>query len=225
MVKRTKLMERKMPNYTKGEERFNMISHIVGGGLGVVMLVLAVVFAAVHGNVAGVVGGAIYGATLIILYAMSSIYHGLDPKLKAKRVFRILDHCSIFLLIAGTYTPIILSGILKVDPAVGWWMFGIIWGVAILGIILNAIDIKKFEKFSLVCYIAMGWCILARADLIPQILPPAGVWLLVLGGVAYTIGAVLYVVGKKRKYAHSVFHIFIVLGSLLQFFAIFFWLM
>ena len=226
-MKRTKLADRKLPDYTKGEEIFNMTSHILGGALGVVATVLCVVFAAKHHNVWGIVSGAIYGFTLILLYSMSSIYHGLSPRLHAKKVFQVLDHCTIFILIAGTYTPFTLAGIMTVDPAAAWIIFGIIWGAALLGIFLNSIDIKKYSKFSLACYLIMGWCIVARADLIPKILPPAGIWLLILGGVSYTIGAVIYAIGKKsgKRYVHSIFHIFIVLGSLLQFFSILFFVM
>lgn len=219
-MKRTKLKDRILPTYTKGEEIFNMTSHIVGGALGVVATVLCVVFAAIHKNGYGIVSGAIYGVTMILLYTMSSIYHGLNPKRFSKRVFQVLDHCSIFLLIAGCYTPIALSSIRKVDPVAGWVIFGVIWGVAILGIVLNSIDLKKFKKFSMICYLVMGWCIVIKFGLLPQVLGTAGVVLLVSGGVAYTIGAVLYGVGKKHKYMHSIFHLFILLGSLLQFLCI-----
>lgn len=154
-MNRTKLSERILPKYTKGEEIFNMTSHIVGGVLGVVATVLCVIFAATKGNVYGVVGGAIFGATMILLYTMSSIYHGLSPKLKAKKVFQVLDHCSIFLLIAGSYTPFALCTLREDNPAVGWTIFGVIWFAAILGIIFNAIDLNKYKKFSMICYLAM----------------------------------------------------------------------
>ena len=224
-MKRTKLKDRILPTYTKGEEIFNMTSHIVGGALGVVATVLCVVFAAIRGNVYGVVSGAIYGATMILLYTMSSIYHGLNPNKNAKKVFQILDHCSIFLLIAGSYTPFALCSIREVDPVAGWTIFGIIWGFATLGIVLNSIDIKRYKVFSMICYLVMGWCIVVKASLLPQILGTAGLIFLVLGGIAYTIGAVIYGLGKKHKYAHSIFHLFILLGSLLQFFCILFYVM
>ena len=224
-MNRIKLKDRILPNYTKGEEIFNMTSHIVGGVLGIVATVLCVVFAAIHGNVYGIVSGAIYGVTMIILYTMSSIYHGLSPKKYAKRVFQVLDHCSIFLLIAGSYTPFALCTIREIDPITGWAIFGIIWGFAILGIVLNSIDIKKFKVFSMICYLAMGWCIILRVNILPQALGTAGLVLLVLGGVSYTVGAVLYGLGKKRKYMHSIFHLFILLGSLLQFLCILLYVM
>ena len=210
-MKRTKLRDRILPKYTKGEEIFNMTSHIVGGALGIVALVLCVVFAAVHGNGYGVVSGAIYGVTMVILYTMSSIYHGLNPKRKAKKVFQVLDHCSIYLLIAGSYTPFALCTLREYSTALGWTIFGVIWFVAILGIILNSIDIKKFRVFSMICYLVMGWCIVFKINLLPELLGTAGFVLLLLGGLAYTIGAILYGLGKKHKYMHSVFHLACVL--------------
>ena len=224
-MKRTKLRDRILPKYTKGEEIFNMTSHIVGGALGIVALVLCVVFAAVHGNGYGVVSGAIYGVTMVILYTMSSIYHGLNPKRKAKKVFQVLDHCSIYLLIAGSYTPFALCTLREYSTALGWTIFGVIWFVAILGIILNSIDIKKFRVFSMICYLVMGWCIVFKINLLPELLGTTGFVLLLLGGLAYTIGAILYGLGKKHKYMHSVFHLFILLGSLLQFFTILLYVM
>ena len=219
-MERIKLKDRILPKYTKGEEIFNMTSHIVGAVLGIVATVLCVVFAAINGNVYGVVSGAIYGVTMIILYTMSSIYHGLSPKRYSKKVFQVLDHCSIFLLIAGSYTPFALCTIREYDTASGWIIFGVIWAVAILGIVLNSIDIKKFKIFSMICYLLMGWCIVFKVALLPKLLGTVGFVLLLLGGIAYTVGAVLYGVGKKHKYMHSIFHLFILLGSLLQFFCI-----
>ena len=224
-MKRIKLKDRELPTYTKGEEIFNMTSHIVGGALGIVATVLCVVFAAVHGNGYGVVSGAIYGITMILLYTMSSIYHGLNPNGKAKKVFQVLDHCSIFLLIAGSYTPFALVSIRENDPLAGWIIFGVIWVLAILGIVLNSIDLKRYKVFSMICYLAMGWCIIVKASLLPQILGTTGLVLLVSGGIVYTVGAIFYGFGKKCKYMHSIFHLFILLGSLLQFLCILLYVM
>lgn len=224
-MKRIKLKDRELPTYTKGEEIFNMTSHIIGGVLGIVATVLCIVFAAVHGNGYGVVSGTIYGVTMILLYTMSSIYHGLNPNRKSKKVFQILDHCSIFLLIAGSYTPFALCSIREKDPVAGWVIFGVIWFLAILGIVLNSIDLKRYKVFSMICYLAMGWCIIVKASLLPQILGTTGLALLVSGGVAYTVGAIFYGVGKKRKYMHSIFHLFILLGSFLQFLCILLYVM
>ena len=224
-MQRTKLKDRILPIYSKGEEIFNMTSHIVGGVLGIVATVLCVVFAAIHGNGYGVVSSAIYGVTMIILYTMSSIYHGLKPQRYSKRVFQVLDHCSIFLLIAGSYTPFALVSFREYNTALGWTIFGVIWAMAIIGIILNSIDIKKFKVFSMICYLGMGWCIVFTANLLPKLLGTAGLSLLVAGGLSYTVGAILYGLGKKHKWMHSVFHMFILLGSLLQFFCILLYVM
>ena len=219
-MKRIKLSDRVLPTYTKGEEIFNMVSHIVGAVVGVVALVLCVIFAAIHGNVYGVVSSAIFGITLIILYTMSSIYHGLNEKLKAKKVFQVIDHCSIFLLIAGSYTPFSLCTLREYSPAVGWTIFGIIWGLAILGIVLNAIDLKKYKLFSMICYLVMGWCIIIKGAILPELLTIPGFILVLSGGIIYTIGAILYGVGKKQKWMHSIFHLACVFGSLLHFFCV-----
>lgn len=224
-MERIKLRDRILPKYTKGEEIFNMTSHIVGAVLGIVATVLCIVFAAIRGNVYGIISGAIYGVTMIILYTMSSIYHGLSPKRYSKKVFQVLDHCSIFLLIAGSYTPFALCTIREYDLTSGWIIFGVIWAFAILGIVLNSIDIKKFKVFSMICYLVMGWCIVFKITLLPELLGTVGFVLLLLGGIAYTIGAILYGLGKKHKYMHSIFHLFILLGSLLQFFCILLYVM
>ena len=218
-MNRIKLKDRVLPTYTKGEEIFNMISHIIGGALGIAATTLCIIFSALHNNVYGIISCAIYGFSMILLYTMSSIYHGLRPN-KAKKVFQILDHCSIFFLIAGTYTPYCLVTLREYNTALGWTLFGIVWGMAAIGIVLNSIDIKKYKILSMICYLVMGWCILVRAPLLPKLLGLPGFILLLSGGVAYTIGAIFYGFGKKKKYIHSVFHMFILLGSILQFFSI-----
>ncbi len=217
---RTKLADRKLPNYTKGEEITNMVTHIVGGVLGIVALVLCVVVAAIHHNVYGIVSGAIFGVTMILLYVMSSIYHGLSPKLKGKKVMQVLDHCTIYLLIAGSYTPFALCTLREYDTATGWTIFGVIWAMAIIGIVFTAIDLKKYRVFSMICYLVMGWCIIFKINIIPELLGMTGFWLLLLGGIIYTVGAILYGLGRKYKYMHSVFHVCIFIGSLLHFLCI-----
>ena len=219
-MKRTKLKDRILPQYTKGEEIFNMTSHILGAILGIVATTLCVIFSAKNNNVYAVVSSAIYGFTMILLYSMSSIYHGLKANTKSKKVFQIFDHCSIFLLIAGSYTPFCLVTFREYDSVLGWSMFGIIWLMTGIGIILNSIDIKKFKKISMLCYIVMGWCIIFKASLLPQLLGTRGLTLLLTGGISYTIGAFIYGLAKKKKYSHSIFHLFIVIGSILQFFCI-----
>ena len=213
---RTKLEDRVLPTYSKGEEIFNMVSHIVGAAMGVAALVLGIIFSAIHKNGAGIAASIVYGLTLILLYTMSSIYHGLNSKLKAKKVFQIIDHCSIFLLIAGTYTPFCLCTLREYNVALGWTIFGIVWGLAIIGIVLNSIDLKKYKIFSMICYLVMGWCIVAKINVVYNALGILGFTLLLGGGIVYTIGAIFYVVGKKKKWMHSIFHLACVLGSLLQ---------
>lgn len=222
-MKRTKLKDRVLPTYTKGEEVFNMTSHIVGAAFGLIVTIICIIVSAMHKDAYAIVSSTIYGISMIVLYTMSSIYHGLSPKITGKKVMQILDHCTIFLLIAGSYTPFALCTFREYNPIIGWTMFALIWGAAILGIVLNAIDLKKYNKFSMICYIAMGWAIIFRVDLLPKLLGKNGVILLVSGGIAYTAGAILYGLGVKHKYMHSVFHLFILLGSVLQFFCILFY--
>lgn len=212
-----------IPKYTRGEEIFNMTSHIVGGGVGVAVTALCVIFAALHGNAWGVVGCSIYGTMMIVLYTMSSIYHGLSPRIRAKKVFRVIDHCSVYLLIAGTYTPIVLCTVREANALTGWMLFAVVWAMAALGITLTAVDLEKFKIFSMICYLVMGWCVVFSWKTTTDALGSVGTTFLLLGGIAYTVGAVIYGLGRKFRYMHSVFHIFCVIGSILQFFCIFFY--
>ena len=215
---RTKLSDRELPVYTKGEERFNMISHIVGGAVGIAALVLCIVRSALHHNGYGVAGSIVYGISMIILYTMSSIYHGLREGM-AKKVMQVLDHCAVYFLIGGTYTPIMLCAVRPVHPGWGWAIFGVVWALAAMATVFTAIDLKRYFRLSMICYIAMGWCVILAIRPVLDTVGAAGfVWLL-LGGVAYTLGAVLYNIGKRksRRYMHAVFHIFVLLGSALQY--------
>lgn len=221
MKKRTKLSDRTLPNYYKGEEVMNMVTHIVGGALGIAALTLCVIFAALNGNAYGVVGSAIYGFTMIAMYSLSSIYHGLHPGM-GKKVLQVLDHCTIYFLIAGTYTVIAISALRPVYPALGWGMFAFQWALTALCVTLTAIDLKKYKVFSYICYICMGWAILPFMKQTLEVLTQPGFILLLSGGISYTIGAILYGIGAKKHWMHSVFHIFVVLGSLLQFLCILF---
>ena len=220
---RVKLSDRVLPIYTKGEEIFNMISHIVGGALGIAAFALCVIFSALHHNVYGIVSTSIYGVSLILLYTMSSIYHGLKPNCTAKKVFQIIDHCSIFILIAGSYTPFALCTLREYNTATGWTLFGIVWGLSILGIALNSIDLKRYKIFSMICYILLGWCIIFKINIIIELLTIKGFTLLIAGGIVYTVGAVFYILGKKHKWMHSIFHIACIIASALHFLCIFFY--
>ena len=214
-MKRTKLIDRRLPDYTRGEEIFNMVTHIVGGAAGIAICTLCIIKSFLNHDAYQVVGSFIYGFSMIILYTMSSIYHGLRPNL-AKKVFQIIDHCAIYLLIAGTYTPFSLCTLREYNTALGWTVFGIIWGLAALGITLNAIDLKSFKVISMVLYIGMGWCIVFTGKIIFNMLGTGGFSFLLAGGISYTIGAILYGFGRKVKYFHSVFHLFVVTGSILH---------
>lgn len=215
-MKRTKLADRQLPDYTRGEEIFNFVSHTVGGVFAVVALVMCVAVAAYHANVWGIVSGSIYGVTMVMLYTVSSVYHGITPVL-AKKVLQVIDHCTIFLLIAGTYTPITLVGFRKLSPWLGWGVFGLIWFFAILGIVLTAIDWKKYSVFAMICYLGMGWCAVLFVKQIVTLVGSLGTLFLVIGGVSYTVGAVLYALGRKHRYFHSIFHLFVVAGSVMHF--------
>lgn len=221
-MKRTKLSDRQLPDYTRGEEIMNMVTHIVGGAIGIVGLTLCVIRAALHGNVYGVVTSAIYGATMITMFTISSVYHGLKPTL-GKKVMQVIDHCTIYFLIAGTYTVIVLSAIRPKYPALGWSLFGFEWAMVALATTLTAIDLKKYSVFSMICYIGMGWAVIPFARQALEALTLPGFLLLLFGGIAYTIGSILYGLGKRRKWMHSIFHIFVILGAVLQFFSVLFY--
>ena len=214
----------KMPDYTGGEEIFNMISHIVGGVFGIAVLVLGVVFSSLRGNPWSVVASAIYGGSMVALYAVSSVYHGLRVNM-GKRVMQVIDHCTIFLLIAGTYTPVVLSAIRPYSPAWGWTLFGIVWGCAALGITFTAIDMKKYKKLAMALYLGIGWCVVLAIKPAVASVPLEGLLWILGGGISYTIGAGLYALGSKQRYMHSIFHVFVVAGSVLQFFGIFFYVL
>jgi len=153
---------------------------------------------------------------MILLYTVSSVYHGLHHP-TAKKVMQVIDHCTIYLLIGGTYTPILLSAIRPVSSGWAWTLFGIVWGLAAMAATFTAIDLKKYSVLSMVCYIGMGWCIVIAADIAIAAIPLPGLLWLLGGGIAYTIGAILYGIGKKKRYMHTVFHLFTLVGSMMQF--------
>lgn len=220
MAKRTPLHARELPDYSKGEEIMNMVTHIVGGAIGLVALILCTIRSALAGSGGiGIFSAVIYGLSMIALYTMSSVYHGLRPG-TGKKVLQIIDHCTIYLLIAGSYTPFVLVALRPVAPVAAWVIFGAEWALAALAITLNAIDLDKYTVFSMICYIGMGWGIITVAPAIYRVLGTAGFWLLLWGGIAYTIGAILYGIGSKVPWMHSIFHIFVVAGSVLHLLAV-----
>lgn len=220
-MKRTKLSDRRLPDYTRGEEIMNMVTHIVGGALGIFVLIFCVTRAALKDNIYGIITSVVYGTCMITMYTISSVYHGLKPNL-GKKVMQVLDHCTIYFLIAGTYTVMVLSALRPAYPLLGWGIFVFEWAMVALATTLTAIDLKKYSIFSMVCYIGMGWAIIPFWRQVLEVMGPGGFGLLLSGGIAYTIGSILYGLGKKKKWMHSVFHIFVILGSLLQFFAVLF---
>ena len=218
-MKRTKLAERLLPDYTRGEEIMNMVTHIVGGAMGVLVLMLCVIRAALKGNLYGIVSSAIYGTSMITMYTISSVYHGLKPTL-GKKVMQVIDHCTIYFLIAGTYTVILLSALRPAYPQIAWGVFIFEWAMAALATTFTAIDLKKYGVFSMICYIGMGWAIIPFWRQVLEVLGGGGFGLLLAGGIAYTVGSILYGLGTTKRWMHSVFHIFVILGSLLQFLAV-----
>ena len=213
-----KQYDKSLPVYTKGEEIFNAVTHIVGGGFGIIFLLLGVIFAHIYSSPIGIFSMYVYGICMIIAYTMSAIYHFLRRN-RAKKVFRIFDHCSIFLLIAGSYTPYCLVTLAQA-PAWGYTLFAVVWGLSILGIVLNAVNMYKWKVLSMILYLALGWCIILAIVPLFRYLDPAGFWWLLAGGVAYTVGAIFYGFGRKVKYIHSIWHLFVLLGSILQFVSI-----
>lgn len=220
MIARTKLSDRRLPAYSRGEEMMNMITHALGGLLGIAVLAMCVIRAVQNHNIYGIAASAVYGAAMICTFTVSSVYHGLLPCF-GKKVMQVLDHCTIYFLIAGTYTAVVLSAIRPVYPLLGWGLFIFEWVLAAIAATLTAIDLKKYEVFSMICYVGMGWAVIPFAKQTRVALTAPGFYLLLWGGIAYTIGAVLYGIGSKKKWMHSIFHIFVVLGALLQAFSIF----
>jgi len=221
---RTKLCDRVLPDYTKGEEIFNTISHTAGAVFGIVALLTCLFVSIRNQSILSIVSSSIYGLSLILLYTMSSVYHGL-PKGMAKKVLQVIDHCTIYLLIAGTYTPVMLCSVRKVSPRWAWTILGLVWGCAIIAAVFTAIDLKKYAKFSMFCYIGMGWCVVLAIKPTLQAVPMNGILWLLFGGISYTVGAILYGLGKKHRYMHSIFHLFVVAGSILQYISILFYIL
>jgi len=212
---RTCLKDRLLPDYTRGEEIFNMVTHIVGGGVGVITLAFCVMASLIKNSTVALICGIIFGVSMIALYTVSSVYHGLKEGM-AKKVLQIIDHCTIYFLIAGTYTPMLMCALVRTNRVAAFITLGAVWGLTALAITLNAIDLKKYKGFSMLCYIGIGWSIIFSIKDMFYALTPVGFWLLLAGGVVYTLGTVFYHVGKTKRYFHSIFHIFVVVGSILH---------
>ena len=201
--------------YTTGEEIFNSVSHGIGALLSIAAIVLLIVFSPKRPMV--ITSLSIYGASLILLYVMSCLYHAFT-NMRVKKLFQIFDHSSIYLLIAGTYTPYCL---VCLGGAFGWTLFGIIWGLAVLGITIYSVFGNRMRKLSSITYVVMGWIVLIAFIPLRKALPPLSFSMMILGGLAYTMGFPFYA-AKKAKWAHSVFHLFVLTASILHFFSVFF---
>lgn len=201
--------------YTLGEEIFNAVTHGIGALLALAGCAVIIALTAVNKSAIEVVSVSLYGSSLVILYSISTLYHALSNQ-TAKNVFKILDYNTIFLLIAGTYTPIALCCL---RGALGWVVFGLIWGCAAIGIVLSSVNLRKFMKYSTVFYTVMGWGIVFAIKLVYEAMPLDAFVMLVAGGITYTIGVVFFVL--DFKYGHSIWHIFVLGGSILHYFSIF----
>ncbi len=205
----------KIPKYTLGEELVNSISHGIGAGLAIAALVLCLIKAS---NAWSIVSVSLYGSFMIILYIISCIYHALSPKVKGKKVLRVIDHCNVFLMLAGTYMPICLS---LLNGVLGWIVFSIVWIITIIAIVLNAINVDKYQVASVICHLLLGWGSLIILNPLTSVCSKQALSLLIIGGLVYTIGSILYGMGKKISYMHSIFHFFVIAGSILHFFFIY----
>ena len=210
-----RIRETELPSYTRDEELLNTITHLIGVFLALGILAYGLVIAHRGQKELAVFGCCVYGLSMILLYTVSTVYHGL-PAGELKRTMRVIDHCTIYLLIAGSYTPILLTAVRPAHPVLAWTVFAAEWGLGLLAACFTAADMQRYGRLSMFCYIAMGWlCLLVLKPTIEALSLPGFAWLLA-GGICYTVGAVLYKIGKKRRYFHAVFHVFVLFGSLLQ---------
>ncbi|MGE0087365.1 MAG: hemolysin III family protein [Desulfococcaceae bacterium] len=206
--------------YPPAEENINIISHAAGFILSIIASVFLLIHANLHGNIWHIVSFGIFGASLMILYAASAFYHSAKMS-KLRKKLNIVDHASIYVLIAGTYTPFTL---VTLKGMIGWVIFGISWGMALTGIILKLFFTGKFDLISTIMYVLMGWIIIFAIKPLAQNLPSEGVFWLFAGGISYTIGAVLYSI-DKIKFNHAIFHIFVLMGSFCHFMSVFFYVL
>lgn len=218
MTYRHRTAKIRVPRYTVGEEIANSVIHGVGVALAVGGLGVLTAFASLHGNAWHIVGCSIFGAALILLYTASTLYHGI-PHPRAKAVLRILDHAAIFLLIAGTYTPFVL---VSLRAPWRWVVLGAIWALASVGIVFKAVLLRKWAAVSTVLYAALGWVAVLGIKPLLAAIAPGGLVLLLLGGLAYTAGIGFYV-WRRLPYHHAIWHVFVLVGSVLHFFAVLFY--
>ena len=208
-----------MPLYTLGEEIFHAVSHGIGAGLSVAAMALLLVKA--QGALAWV-SVFIFGLSMVLLYTISCIYHSLSRRTEGKKVLRVIDHCNVYLLVWGTYMPVALLG---VGGALGWTLFAVTGLLTVTGITLTAISVDRFKVLQVVCNLLIGWSILMGFPSLVTTVGHTGILYMVLGGAAYTVGAVLYGLGSRKRYMHSVFHVFCMLGTFCHFWAIYAYLL
>jgi hemolysin III len=211
-------MEKILNHYSLGEEIANSITHGIGIVLAIAALGILTAFAGIYGNAWHIVSVSIYGTTMILLYTASTLYHSMQYP-RAKRILRILDHSAIYLLIAGTYTPFTL---VSLRGPWGWWLFGVVWGFAVLGVVFQLSLIRRWRAVSLGLYIGMGWAIVVAIKPLIASVAVGGIVFLILGGLAYTIG-ILFYSWEKLKFHHAIWHFFVLTGSILHFFAVLFY--
>lgn len=219
MMQSRRRLNIRIPLYTLGEEIFNAISHGVGAALSIVAL--ALLMAKAKGSLAQVTC-AVFGTAMIILYTISCVYHSLSRNLEGKKVMRVIDHCNVYMLVWGTYIPVALMG---VGGALGWALFGITGAFTALGITLTAIHVDKYKVPQVICHLVSGWSILFGVAGLIETMGSRGVLFLLLGGVMYTLGSILYGLGARIRYMHGVFHIFCLLGSFFHFWGIYMYLL
>ena len=207
-------------HYTFREELLNCITHGTGILFSIAALVLLIVFSSMHGGASHVVSSTVFGVALLLLYTASTLYHGFQ-KPRVKQIFRIFDHCCIYILIAGTYTPFLL---VTLRGPIGWTLFGIIWFLAVSGLILKVFFMNRFRILSPIAYILMGWIIIFAIKPLADTLLPGGIVWLVAGGLAYTLGVVFYA-WKKLPFNHAIWHLFVLSGSACHFFAVIFYVL
>lgn len=212
------IADQDLPHYSLGEEIANSITHGVGVLFGITALGILTAFATLHGDVWHIVGCSIFGAALILLYTTSTLYHSI-PLPRVKAVLRTLDHSAIFLLIAGTYTPFLL---VNLRGPWGWSLFGAIWSLALLGIVLRIARGRRSSLLPICLYIGMGWVVLIAIKPLLDNVAPGGLLLLLSGGLTYTLGVAFYI-WKKLPYHHAIWHGFVLAGSILHFFAVLFY--
>ncbi len=218
--KRIRLKYRDLPDYTKGEEIFNMTTAIVGASFSFIGLILCIVFSVLNKDIWEGVASSVYCISMVTSFTISAVYHGLAPNM-GKKVLQILNHCFIYFMIAGTYMPILLCAVRPSHPIWAWTLNTLVWALCILATVFTAIDLEHYDRFSMICYIGIGWILILGLKPLYDVLGFTCLLLIVLGGIVYTVGAFVYLRGRTKRFIHSVFHLFVIAGATIHFVAIF----